>query len=632
MSTFDDQRAIAIIKRAQEGEMYAEGAMPESESDRIIVAEQLVEQARQVEMVRGLWIEKEGPVEADRRVPHWPAVEKILVEANMLVGANEETAQTNGHIPEISQIEQQELPSAPTSSGEERAATGSTQSAPVPDPPPVDSLSQQEASVEVSGGIYQEPQKGEVWASENGQEWQLLSSGGGPMVDVMLVATGEKAQVPSGFLKRKVHESAVEKNVGRIEWWVDREKNAIYYQHVGCDTPHEHWIIPLDDCPLPDVTGETTEECPNCCYIAPLSRRSEISSQQAASELPASEEVIDDFSGKYEFLSNFSPSTIAIEGIDYPTVEHAFQAHKSNDPDNRRAVAAQSTPGWAKKAGRALDLRPDWEDVKNDVMRTCLAQKFAEGTELARRLLETGDARLVEGNTWGDDYWGVPRGGEGQNWLGRLLEERREFLSRHFHVPEETTTDVAAPKTEYVGQAASEQADQQTTGSDTSIPDHDDEGDDRYQTILEDTEERYTPAGMPIPHELDDPPDIMPEMLDQVPDVVAQRLHSQFNALAARAKYLHDVEDARARECGMIHKLFLRGAKRKAREVLGSSSTITEREEWSEDNDKDVRLWGERANKHREIARARKTFFDIYTTNVVVLSRDWTMRDQQKQN
>lgn len=167
---------------------------------------------------------------------------------------------------------------------------------------------------------------------------------------------------------------------------------------------------------------------------------------------------------------------------------------------------------------------------------------------------------------------------------------------------------------------------------DTSIPEHDDEGDERYQSILAETEERYTPAGWVIPHELQEPPDLMPEMLDQVPDVMAQRYHSQFNAAAARAKYLHDVEDARARGCKLTRKLFLRGAMRKAREELGGSSTITEREAWAEDFDNDVKVWGERANKHEENARAWKTFFDLYTQNVVVLSRDWTMRDQQEKS
>ena len=69
-----------------------------------------------------------------------------------------------------------------------------------------------------------------------------------------------------------------------------------------------------------------------------------------------------------------------------------------------------------------------------EVMRGLLARKFAPGTELAARLLATGDAQLVEGNTWGDRFWGVCRG-QGRNQLGQLLMERRDQL-RHGLAPE----------------------------------------------------------------------------------------------------------------------------------------------------------------------------------------------------
>jgi hypothetical protein len=168
-----------------------------------------------------------------------------------------------------------------------------------------------------------------------------------------------------------------------------------------------------------------------------------------------------------------------------------------------------------------------------------------------------------------------------------------------------------------------------TESAPTDVPEHDDEGDDRYQTLLAETEADYTPAGMPIPHDLDDPPDIKPENFDEVPDRVARALYSKFNALAARAKFLHDVEDARARECKMVLQLFMRGARRLAREKLGSSATVTELEGWAEDNDENVSTWKDRANRHAKKASAYGTFFDIYTQHVVVLSRDWSMRDKQ---
>ena len=54
----------------------------------------------------------------------------------------------------------------------------------------------------------------------------------------------------------------------RIEWWADPHANAVYYRHVGCDTPHSHWLVPMDDCPLP--YDETTTECAQCCLVRPL--------------------------------------------------------------------------------------------------------------------------------------------------------------------------------------------------------------------------------------------------------------------------------------------------------------------------------------------------------------------------
>lgn len=59
---------------------------------------------------------------------------------------------------------------------------------------------------------------------------------------------------------------------GHIEWWVDRTRNGLYYRHVGCDTLHTRWIVPLDDMPLPDERGETSQECAHCCYVVPLKK------------------------------------------------------------------------------------------------------------------------------------------------------------------------------------------------------------------------------------------------------------------------------------------------------------------------------------------------------------------------
>jgi ribA/ribD-fused uncharacterized protein len=139
--------------------------------------------------------------------------------------------------------------------------------------------------------------------------------------------------------------------------------------------------------------------------------------------------VIDSFTDKagYGFLSNFYKSTIYIDGVPWPSVEHAYQGHKTTDPVSREMIRKAKTPGEAKKLGQCVTLRPDWEDVKIDLMRTFLRKKF-ENPFLAPLLLKTGDAELVEGNTWNDTFWGVCRG-KGQNWLGKLLMEVRAELA-----------------------------------------------------------------------------------------------------------------------------------------------------------------------------------------------------------
>lgn len=138
--------------------------------------------------------------------------------------------------------------------------------------------------------------------------------------------------------------------------------------------------------------------------------------------------VIDKFDGtEYGFLSNFYSSPIQYEGIVYPTVEHMFQALKALDIETRKKIANAATPGQAKRLGRSVALREDWEEVKVDVMRTALQLKFSDPT-LRAKLIATGDAELIEGNTWNDRFWGVCRG-TGKNMLGLLLMEVRRNLA-----------------------------------------------------------------------------------------------------------------------------------------------------------------------------------------------------------
>jgi ribA/ribD-fused uncharacterized protein len=136
---------------------------------------------------------------------------------------------------------------------------------------------------------------------------------------------------------------------------------------------------------------------------------------------------IAEFQGEYRFLSNFWPAAVLYEGIAYPTVEHAYQSAKSLDMNERRRIAALKTPAEAKAEGRKLKLRDDWETAKFVVMEDCVRYKFTHHDELRKKLLATGDATLEEGNTWGDQVWGVYQG-QGENRLGKILMKIRAEL------------------------------------------------------------------------------------------------------------------------------------------------------------------------------------------------------------
>lgn len=134
--------------------------------------------------------------------------------------------------------------------------------------------------------------------------------------------------------------------------------------------------------------------------------------------------MIASFSGPHRFLSNFYPAAVQLDGLPFTTVEAAFQAAKTLAPEMRGRFTTLS-PADAKRLGRMMQLRGDWEGVKRTVMRERLRQKFAPGTTLRAQLDATAPQELIEGNTWGDTYWGVCRG-VGENWLGKLLMEIRD--------------------------------------------------------------------------------------------------------------------------------------------------------------------------------------------------------------
>lgn len=139
-------------------------------------------------------------------------------------------------------------------------------------------------------------------------------------------------------------------------------------------------------------------------------------------------ESITDFHGENFFLSNFCMCTMTQgDGGTWSSVEHFYQAAKTDDMGWKNRIFSAVAPSQAKRLGRKAPKRPTWDEEKLLVMRDLLMDKFLMNFDLREKLINTGDAQLIEGNWWGDTFWGVCNG-VGENWLGRLLMEIRDEL------------------------------------------------------------------------------------------------------------------------------------------------------------------------------------------------------------
>lgn len=134
--------------------------------------------------------------------------------------------------------------------------------------------------------------------------------------------------------------------------------------------------------------------------------------------------TIKEFRGKFFFLSNFYSAPVTYNGITFQNNEAAFQAMKC---PSRANEFTNLNPSDAKRLGRKVKLRTDWEEVKESVMYLICFQKFKQNRELRERLLKTGNAELIEGNSWGDQIWGVCNG-VGKNLLGNILMKVRDEM------------------------------------------------------------------------------------------------------------------------------------------------------------------------------------------------------------
>jgi ribA/ribD-fused uncharacterized protein len=132
---------------------------------------------------------------------------------------------------------------------------------------------------------------------------------------------------------------------------------------------------------------------------------------------------------EYGCFSNFWRAPIVLDGQTWPTSEHYFQAQKFAGTTRAELIRRAASPMIAARLGRSRrhPLRPDWERVKDGLMRAAVLAKFRRHDDLRAVLLSTGGALLVE-HTDNDSYWGDGGDGSGRNMLGRVLMSVRDEL------------------------------------------------------------------------------------------------------------------------------------------------------------------------------------------------------------
>lgn len=140
--------------------------------------------------------------------------------------------------------------------------------------------------------------------------------------------------------------------------------------------------------------------------------------------------MIKEFQNEYRWLSNFAPVTIILDGVGYPSVEHAYMSAKSDDIQWKKFCSdPNNKAGDVKRQSRNITLKTNWNEIKLDVMQECINQKFSQ-EPYRSKLLETGNQHIQEGNRWNDKFWGVClKTNKGENHLGKLIMDIRSKLN-----------------------------------------------------------------------------------------------------------------------------------------------------------------------------------------------------------
>ena len=139
--------------------------------------------------------------------------------------------------------------------------------------------------------------------------------------------------------------------------------------------------------------------------------------------------MIASFNKEFRFLSNFAPSVLWVNGLVFPTLEHAYQVYRATNSQDREKIRTAINPGRAKRIAHSVEQSTTFHSRKVDIMLNLLEKKFKDST-LRARLEATGTQELVEGNYWHDNFWGnctCPDCGDitGENMLGKLLMQVR---------------------------------------------------------------------------------------------------------------------------------------------------------------------------------------------------------------
>lgn len=141
--------------------------------------------------------------------------------------------------------------------------------------------------------------------------------------------------------------------------------------------------------------------------------------------------MITEFQNEHRWLSNFAPVKIKLDGLEFPSVEHAYMSAKSDDAEWKKFCSnPNNKAGDVKTQSRNVTLKEDWNEIKLEVMKECVTQKFSQ-EPYKTKLLETGTQHIQEGNRWNDKFWGVClKTNKGENHLGRLIMDVRSALAK----------------------------------------------------------------------------------------------------------------------------------------------------------------------------------------------------------